>query len=267
MDAWEGFKWVLDWVGRIQLLIKVLLALGLGAAVRALLYSRIPGQWLLPVWLLSSATFLALFAWGFPWFLRRISKEKTSIPAPSRKLSTQPSPSENLPYYAYDKLRPSDPKLELRFVDDRKVSMSKDDYAYFEFINHGQSEARFACMEDFQIGGLGYRVKVLKTGYEIQPDHSSTAIYFEIQKADNQPKLDIFDAFHEEWKALNKPQLDETKILIKLTYQDAVRNLFETRCELVFYPGAYFRNGRALETRNHKFRRVAAAMSPINWSD
>jgi hypothetical protein len=166
-------------------------------------------------------------------------------------------------------VKDSDPQITIRLVDDRFVSMSKDDYAYFEFVNGGQSDAMFACMERFQIGDLGYRVKPLKTGYAIPPDHSSKSIYFEIEKAANAPKLDIFDAFYAEWDALKRPQLDHLKVILRATYQDGARNLFETRCELVFYPGAYFRKiagSKVIETRNHKIRRVAVAITPVDWT-
>jgi len=213
-------------------------------------------------WLTTLTGNVFLIVFGFIWLALILfwpSHKEPTHPAEAPKLSPLDATVKDY-----------DPKLEVRFVDDRYVTMLKDDYAYFEFINRGRSEAKFACMEHFQIGGLGYRVKFLKTDYEIPPDHSSKSIYLEIERAENQPKLDIFDAFYREWEALNRPQLDELKIHIKVTYQDAVRNLFETRCELVFYPGAYVRKtvgAKVIETRNHKFRKVAEAIPRINWEN
>jgi hypothetical protein len=42
MDFWERIKRSLDWLERIKTLVEILLSLGLGAALKALLATRIP---------------------------------------------------------------------------------------------------------------------------------------------------------------------------------------------------------------------------------
>lgn len=213
---------------------------------------KIPWGWFLVGLLLLISALLNTFGYKFRRGKALTQEEQAAPPPPDTTVKDH------------------DPKLEIRFVDDRFVSISKDDYAYFEFINRGRSDAKFACMERFQIGGLGYGVKLTNSAYEIPPDHSSKTIYLEVEKPENQEKLDIFDAFYKEWEALKRPQLDSLKIQIKVTYQDAVRNLFETRCDLVFSPVAHFRKNSAdkvIEIKNHKFRKVAAAIPRINWEN
>jgi hypothetical protein len=167
-------------------------------------------------------------------------------------------------------VRANDPKLEVRFVDDRWSSASEKDYVHFELINRGQSEAQFACIEPFHLGS--HRVNLVKHKIEslISPDHSSKSFYVEIEQADKHlSALDIFDVSYLEWEALKSPQLHELKIPITATYQDAGRNLFETRCDLVFYPGEHVRKlpgVKVLETKNHKWRRVATAIPRIDWA-
>lgn len=72
MGVVEKFKNALDWFGRGQLVIQILVALGLGTGVRAILrmVTAFNPLWITPTWLLSSAVFLALamFSWN------RISK-------------------------------------------------------------------------------------------------------------------------------------------------------------------------------------------------
>lgn len=71
MGRWDSFKWFLDWIGRIRTLVDLLLALGLGAVLKAILANHIPQIWLTPIWLLSSAAILALIAWVVPALFRR----------------------------------------------------------------------------------------------------------------------------------------------------------------------------------------------------
>jgi hypothetical protein len=71
MDLWERIKWVVDWTGRIWTLVQLLIAIGGGATVKALLSAHVPQIWLTPIWLFSSATILAAMAWVIPRVLRR----------------------------------------------------------------------------------------------------------------------------------------------------------------------------------------------------
>jgi len=165
----------------------------------------------------------------------------------------------------------SDPKIEVQFADDRGATPSKD-YAYFELINRGeQSEARLACIEDFHIGG--HLVRFRKFAPPIPPfGHCANVYPFDINRPDGHlSDMDIFQVFYQEWDALHRMQLREFTVPIKVTYQDAARNLFEVRCELVFYPSEHLKhperpNGvKVIEIKNQKIRKVAAALSPVNW--
>jgi len=66
MNRWGTFISALDWISRVQTVIKLLLALGLGDILKLALASHIPQPWLLPFWLFSSAAILALIVWLTP---------------------------------------------------------------------------------------------------------------------------------------------------------------------------------------------------------
>ncbi len=59
--------------------------------------------------------------------------------------------------------------------------------------------------------------------------------------------MDIFQIFYQEWDALHRPQLREFTVPIKVTYQDGARNLFEVRCELVFFPSEHLKHPEQTE--------------------
>lgn len=61
MGSWAKVERVLSWAEHIQFLWGIL-ALGLGAVVRAIVAARIPDIWLTPVWFLSSAVFLFILS-------------------------------------------------------------------------------------------------------------------------------------------------------------------------------------------------------------
>jgi hypothetical protein len=71
--VWERFKWALDWASRVQLIRNLLFSLGLGGVVRAFLVPKVPAEWLLPIWLLSSFIILALIQWGVSLFVAKRS--------------------------------------------------------------------------------------------------------------------------------------------------------------------------------------------------
>lgn len=194
--------------------------------------------------------------------------------APTPAISVSESqPSKLIALPPDTSVRDSDPKIEVEFADDRGATPSKD-YVYFELINRGQqSEARFACIEDFHIGG--HLVRFRKFPPPIAPFGSCANICpFDINRPDGRlSDMDIFQIFYQEWESLHRPQLREFTVPIKLTYQDGARNLFEVRCDLVFFPTEHLKhpeqpNGvRVIVTRNQKLRKVATALNPINWSD
>jgi len=74
MDGWKVFITAIDWAGRIQTIIKVLIALGLGNLLKGILTTQMPKNWLTPFWLLSSAAILALISWISPKMFRKKTK-------------------------------------------------------------------------------------------------------------------------------------------------------------------------------------------------
>jgi len=172
-------------------------------------------------------------------------------------------------------VKDSDPLLEIKIADLRGKTMSDEpkEQACFDLINRGtQSPARFACIEDFNIGG--YRVAFRSFPPSIQPfnNHESiTPLYI------NNPdgtlcQYNIFEVCLYAWSELKNPKLYEWPIPIKATYQDDGRNLFEVHCDLVFCPSEYANRSRGqmnndvIKTKNHKIRKVSPALSSVDWS-
>lgn len=188
--------------------------------------------------------------------------------------ASQPVKSAELPK-PDTSVKDSDPQLEIKVADLRGRTMSDDpkEQACFDLINRGkQSSARFACIEDFKIGE--YLVAFRHFPQPIAPcgNHESIIPHY-INKPDGTLcKNHIFTVFSAVCSDLKNPKLYEYVVQIKVTYQDDDRNLFETHCDLVFYP---FENanrslgrptGTVLETKNHKLRKVAPAHL-INWGN
>ncbi len=173
-------------------------------------------------------------------------------------------------------LRDSDPQLEIKIADLRGKTGSSDpkEQACFDLINRGKhSPAKFACLEDFYIGG--YYVAFRNFLPPIKPfgNHDSITPHY-INKPDGTLcDKDIFTILFWAWDDLKNPKLYEYTIPIKATYQDEARNLFEVRCDLVFYPFEHTSHrmgqssGTIIETKNHKIRKVAAVLTPVNWSE
>lgn len=164
-------------------------------------------------------------------------------------------------------VKDSDPRVDIQFVDDRGHSASSELYYGFDLINRSDNgEAKFLCLESFRIGG--HLVKFRKLKPLLKPG-ASYELYCEIDAPDGRLcKLDIFDVFSQEYEALKNPDLYDYPILIHGFYQDGASNLFEVRCDLVFNYGNHVRKlfGQAITTRNHKYRKVASAIHPIDWS-
>jgi hypothetical protein len=172
-------------------------------------------------------------------------------------------------------VKDEDPKLEIKIADLRGITMSDkpSEQACFDLINRGKrSEAKFVCIEDFYIGS--YFVAFRDFPRPIKPfgEHQSISPFY-INKPDGKLSNDtIFSVFLYAWSDLHNPQLYEFSVPIKVTYQDDARNLFEVRCDLVWYPSEHAnvslgkRTGAVIEIKNHKVRKVAAA-HPVNWSD
>jgi hypothetical protein len=182
-------------------------------------------------------------------------------------------------------VKDSDPQIEIKVADLRGNTMSSEPIKQvcFDLINRGkQSRAVFACIEDFNIGN--YRVAFREFPPPIPPFDNHDSIY---PLYINDPKgtlceWNIFTVFYTAWQELKNIKLYEYKVPIRATYQDDAKNLFEVRCDLVFYPSEFLSHmntrttaigpittgstGVILETKNQKIRKIAIASHPIDWS-
>ncbi|MGO9084171.1 MAG: hypothetical protein ACLQBK_03015 [Candidatus Sulfotelmatobacter sp.] len=241
---------------------------GIVAVATAIIWfaEKMPGGLWVPVLLI-----LAACACAFLFYLgKRLDKQKATLPAVVQSRSV---PAVSGPCLTDNTLvKESDPQLEIKFADLRGKTMSKDQVC-FDLINRGKrSSANFACIEDFYIGG--YRVAFRNFPPPIRPfgNHDSiTPVYINNPDGTLSEK-DIFGVFYDAWGALKNPKLYDLPIPIKATYQDDARNLFEARCDLVYYPGehinsAHGKSAKIIEVKNIKLRKVAAASAPVNWSD
>ncbi len=172
-------------------------------------------------------------------------------------------------------IKDSDPQIEIKFSDLRgKTGSSKpEEQACFDLINRGKhSPAKFVCIEDFNIGG--YRVVFRTFPPSIAPfaNHESICPLY-INRPDGKVcTSDIFAVFAAAFGDLKNHKLYEYPIPIKARYEDDAGNLFEVRCDLVFYPSeagerAFGKTGNTvIETKNQKIRKIALASYPIDWS-
>jgi len=219
---------------------------------------------------IASAVLYFFVAW---LVLRSKSSEQKIEPLPPVE-SEPPKTLSPEPPKPDTSIRDSDPQLEIKVADLRGKTMSEKstEQACFDLINRGKkSPAKFACIEDFYVGG--YYVAFRNFPPEIRPLGNHDSIFpLYINKPDG--KLcdqDIFTLLFWAWEELKNPKLYEYVLPIKATYQDDARDLFETRCELVFYPHEHLnhrlgqKSVTIIETRNQKIRRVAAAITPIDW--
>jgi len=148
--------------------------------------------------------------------------------------------------------------------------------ACFDLINRGKkSSVNFACIEDFKIGGYYVAFRHFPPPIASGGNHESVTPHY-INKPDG--KLcdkDVFTVFFYAWEELKNSKVYEYSIPIKATYQDEHRNLFEVRCDLVFYPQEHvnhqhpqltgYTGATILETKNQKIRKVAPSIERIDW--
>jgi len=241
---------------------------GIVAAVTAIIWfvDKMPGGLWVPALLMLAACACALM-----FYLGKRIEPKIPLPlpvAPPHSTRSAPTPIPDA------SIKDSDPQLEIKVADLRGKTMSEKptEQACFDLINRGKkSPANFACIEDFNIGG--YHVAFRNFPPPIAPlgNHESVTPHY-INKPDGRLCTnDIFTIFSAAWSDLKNPKLYEYVVQIKVTYQDDYRNLFEARCDLVFYPSENANRrlgqpaGPVLETKNHKLRKVAPSLARIDW--
>jgi hypothetical protein len=197
-----------------------------------------------------------------------ISRAMLSQPAVEMQNQKQPSQPDT-------SIKDTDPHIEIKFSDLRGVTGSSkpEEQSCFDLINRGKySPAKFVCIEDFNIGG--YRVVFRHFPPPIAPfnNHESICPLY-INRPDGKLCItDIFAVFAAAFGDLHNHKLYEYPVPMKATYQDEGGNLFEVRCDLVFYPSeagerAFGKKGNTvIETKNQKIRKVALASHPVDWS-
>jgi hypothetical protein len=137
-------------------------------------------------------------------------------------------------------LKDSDPRIEIEFHDDiHKVPRIGfiEGSIYFTFVNRGMNSANLVCLSPIRLRQHWVRF----------PQHSdslntsrSERSYAKIALADGATtRDDLFDALNIEYKSFNDAKLHDLAVELIATYQDDAKNLFETRCKLVFNPSGY----------------------------
>jgi hypothetical protein len=167
----------------------------------------------------------------------------------------------------------SDPLVYLEFTDARATTTSdhKENQAYFTLVNRGQTEARNVILEPIEMDGKIVQFTRHRIAAVLLPKREGY-FYPDVVTMENKSvterERDLFHLFCLDYIALGDSTICEATKEVVATYQDAARNLFEVTCELVFDPSAHnaVRMGNrgpspAIFTRNHKFRRVASAIS------
>jgi hypothetical protein len=167
----------------------------------------------------------------------------------------------------------SDPKILIKFCDERSFTEKKEDETYFSLENRGGSDALCVCLESLRLADEVVKFTIIGPSLSIAPQRSKNFTW--VVTADKGPtiyktfpKKDIVALLAQNWMALGDATIPELSLSLKATYQDERRNLFETSCELVFDPSAHFKVLRAgqtgsievVSTRNPKFRKLAIAV-------
>jgi hypothetical protein len=164
-------------------------------------------------------------------------------------------------------VKDADPKVYVEFHDDRGSVSAGMAETSLDLVNRGGRNARWPCVEDIYLKEYVIRFSTT-TGNVIVPGNG-VVVEPGIQDNSKQPGYvqNMIQAFMREWFTYDDPNKYELSIPLSLTYQDADKNLFETRCELVLYPGQEAKvktHGvlpgiKVVDTRNHQFRKVAIA--------
>jgi len=164
--------------------------------------------------------------------------------------------------------------LKIKFCDLRGNTMSRKstEQACFDLINRGKhSRAQFVCIEDFYIGQYYVAFRTFPPAIPPFGQHESICPLYINEPDGKLSQKNIFDVFWDAYDSLKQPKLYELPIPVKTTYQDDSRNLFEARCDLVFYPNEHLKtphgnhSDKVVEVKNLKLRKVAPATAPVDW--
>lgn len=164
-------------------------------------------------------------------------------------------------------IKNADPQIYAEFFDDRGSTPNKASEAYIGLINRGGSSALNVCIDPIQLKDT--IIKFPRLAYLVEPGKAKYR-YPDITTSDNRTPnhKDVFSHIAYEYITYHGLSAPEMSLPLSVTYQDAERNLYEARCELVFDPAAHSRvrtqgqNGSfvVLKTRNHQFKKIALAV-------
>jgi hypothetical protein len=164
-------------------------------------------------------------------------------------------------------VKDSDPKVYIEFHDDRGSVSSGMAETSLDLVNRGGRNAKWPCVEDIYL--KEYVIYFSTTTGNLIVPGNGVVVEPGIHDNSKQPGYvqNMIQAFMREWFTYDDPNKYELSIPLSLTYQDDDKNLFETRCELVLYPGQEAKvktHGvlpgiKVVDTRNHQFRKVAIA--------
>lgn len=161
----------------------------------------------------------------------------------------------------------SDPQIYAEFRDDRGFTSNRESEAYIELVNRGGSHALNVCIDSIRLKTHVISFPLL--AYLIAPGRA-THRYPDVTTIDDRAPhhVDVFSHICSEFLSLEDwLSMPELVLPLTVTYQDAARNLYEARCELVFDPAAHERvrtqgqNGSivVVSTRDHQFRKLAVS--------
>jgi hypothetical protein len=211
-------------------------------------------------WLTTPWGNLSLIVFGFVWLSLILF---WGGDRPHEELSNQIQKQQD-----EAEMRTDDPHLEICFISDANVPPSTD-RPFFELVNRGSSIAKNACIE---------RISLQEHAIDFPnksniPPREHVNVYQNVESPGVHPPTgSITEALWMEFENCNNAKLHEFVVPIKVTYQDDVRNLFETRAELVLNPTAYrmaqqsrvFGRG-IVDIRNQKAKKVASALR-VQWA-
>ena len=183
--------------------------------------------------------------------------------AAKAKTFTTSEPTKNVPLPPPDtSLRDWDPKIHLELIDERAhyPGDHPNEMIWFTPVNRGGGDAKIVRLDDFRLPS-GHTITCARSNYRIAPSRHGE-IHFKIRKPndDLEATLNLFDVLWREYEALHDPNLHDFRVPLKVSYQDDIRNLFLTSCDLVFDPRAFLnKTSPIVRVENQSFRKVALA--------
>jgi hypothetical protein len=166
-------------------------------------------------------------------------------------------------------LTESDPNIYIEFQDNRGPNVSPETQPRFMLVNRGTyRNAKTVCLERIRL--KQHWIAFPHVASSVAP-YTSADTYPRIEALDHKPAdpEDFFDLLWKEYTSRHIPNLHELTLDLVATYQDDQRNLFETKCQLVFDPSAHEKTMhhsgqtgaiQVITLRNQKLRKIAVAI-------